>query len=82
MILSTIQSLCNIVLNFIGAIWWSKDMLFNGIGFKVMDVHPDSKVANHGTLCFDIQIWLEVAKCYGVSSVIIMERDAMMGQEL
>jgi hypothetical protein len=34
----------------------SKDMLFNGIGFGVMDVHPNSKVANYGTLCFNIQI--------------------------
>ncbi len=33
MIINTIQSLCNIVLSFIGAIWWSKDMLLNGIGF-------------------------------------------------
>jgi hypothetical protein len=47
-----------------------------------MDVHPNSKIANHGTLCLNIQIWLEVAKCYEVFSVIIMERDPMMGQEL
>jgi hypothetical protein len=74
------SELCNIVLSFIGVIWWSKDMFL--IGFRVMVVHPNSKATNHDTLCLDIQIWLKVAKCYGIFLVAIMERDPMMGHEL
>jgi hypothetical protein len=58
-------SLCNIVLNYIGNTWWNKDIHLNGIGYGVMDVLPNLRVASHGISCFDSQILLRVAKCYG-----------------
>jgi hypothetical protein len=47
-----------------------------------MGVQPNWKVASHGILCPSIQIWFEVAKCYGIFFEITMAKDPMMGQEL
>jgi hypothetical protein len=46
MIVNMTQSLRNIVLSFIGNIWWNKDTHLNGIGFGVMGAHPSLRVVN------------------------------------
>jgi hypothetical protein len=59
-----ILSLCNIVLNSIGNIWWEKDIQLNGIGYGMTGAYPNLRVTSHDTLFLCIQIWLGVAKCY------------------
>jgi hypothetical protein len=74
------MSLCNIVLNSIGNIWWNKDIHSNGIGYGSMTVnHHKLRVVSHGTLFLSIQIWLGIAKCYGVSIEMAMGKNSTIG---
>jgi hypothetical protein len=68
MIKDMILSLCNIVLNSIGNVWWKKDNQLNRIGYGMMGAHPNLRVTSHDTLFLCIQIWQGVAKCYLWSS--------------
>jgi hypothetical protein len=62
--MNMILSLCNIVLNSTGNIWWKQDIQLNGIGYGMMGAHLNLRVTSHDTLFLCIQIWLGVAKCY------------------
>jgi hypothetical protein len=56
MIKDMILSLCNIVLNSIGNVWWKKDNQLNRIGYGMMGAHPNLRVTSHDTLFLCIQI--------------------------